>query len=80
MQHCCAEMSLHKCLLTVNRKVYDNRLFRVRTVCSESFHSMSYYHNNIHGGDSDAVDVRRELLVLIAVLQLVKKQLRKKTN
>lgn len=48
---------------------------RVRTVCSESFHSMSYYHNNIHGGDSDAVDVRCrwELRVLIAVLQLVKK-------
>lgn len=57
----------------------------------ESFHSMSYYRNNIqecvlqgdYGCDSDAVDVRRRwgLLGIIAALQLVKKkQLRKKTN
>lgn len=30
IQHCCAEMPLHKCQLTVNRKDDGNRLFNVR--------------------------------------------------
>lgn len=80
IQHRCAEMPLHKCLLTVKRKDGGNRLFkRQRTVRLESFHSMSYYRNKIqecvlrgdYCCDSDAVDVRRRwgLLVIIAVLQ-----------
>lgn len=84
IQHCCAEMPLHKCLLTVNRKDDGKILFNVRewfvwshftarVITAIISKSVSF---RVIMADSDAIDVRRRwgLLVIIAVLQLLKKK------